>query len=111
MDRPKVSRPREVQAPMNLAHPPRVRQAAAAVTAALDSRVAAVAPFNFGEAMPETSRFIPYKNLWPLNLAEPSPADWDTSRVIRRNLVDQFLQWFICASVAPRRFMHSYELG
>jgi hypothetical protein len=83
----------------------------AAVTAALDSRVAAVAPFNFGEAMPETSRFIPYKNLWPLDLAEPSPADWDSTRVIRRHLVDQFLQWFICASVAPRGFIYSYELG
>jgi dienelactone hydrolase len=83
----------------------------AAVTAALDNRVAAVAPFNFGEAMPETSRFIPSKNLWPLDLAEPSPADWDTSRVIRRHVVDQFLQWFICASVAPRRFVYSYELG
>ena len=83
----------------------------AAVTAALDSRVAAVVPFNFGEAMPETSRFIPYKNLWPLDLAEPSPGDWDTTRVIPRNVVDQFLQWFICASVAPRGFVYSYELG
>lgn len=83
----------------------------AAVTAALDPRVAAVVPFNFGESMPETSRFIPEKNLWPLNLAEPSPDDWDTTRVIRRNVGDQFLQWFICASVAPRRFVYSYELG
>ena len=83
----------------------------AAVTAALDSRVAAVVPFNFGEAMPETSRFIPSKNLWPLDLAEPSPGDWDTTRVIQRNVVDQFLQWFICASVAPRGFVYSYELG
>jgi cephalosporin-C deacetylase-like acetyl esterase len=83
----------------------------AAVTAALDSRVAAVAPFNFGEAMPETSRFIPYKNQWPLDLAEPSPYDSDTTRVIRRHIVDQFLQWFICASVAPRGFIYSFELG
>jgi dienelactone hydrolase len=83
----------------------------AAVTAALDSRVAAVVPFNFGEAMPETSRFIPYKNEWPLDLAEPTVDDWDTTRVTRRNVVDQFLQWFICASVAPRRFVYSYELG
>ena len=83
----------------------------AAETAALDSRVAAVVPFNFGEAMPETSRFIPYKNLWPLDLAEPNPDDWDTSRVVRRSVVDEFLQWFICASVAPRRFVYSYELG
>lgn len=83
----------------------------AAETAALDSRVAAVIPFNFGEAMPETSRFIPEKNLWPLDLAEPNPDDWDTSRVVRRSVVDEFLQWFICASVAPRRFIYSYELG
>lgn len=83
----------------------------AAETAALDSRVAAVVPFNFGEAMPETSRFIPYKNLWPLDLAEPNPGDWDTSRVVRRSVVDEFLQWFLCASVAPRRFVYSYELG
>lgn len=83
----------------------------AAETAALDPRVAAVIPFNFGEAMPETSRFIPYKNLWPLDLAEPNPGDWDTSRVVRRSVVDEFLQWFLCASVAPRRFIYSYELG
>jgi dienelactone hydrolase len=83
----------------------------AAVTAALDSRVAAVVPFNFGEAMPETSRFISYKNHWPLDLAEPTVDEWDTTRTIRRNVVDGFLQWFICASVAPRRFVYSYELG
>lgn len=84
----------------------------AAVTAALDSRVAAVAPFNFGEAMPETSRFIPYKNEWPLDLAEPTYGSYyETTRSIRRNVADQCLQWFICASVAPRRFIFSYELG
>ena len=57
----------------------------AAVTAALDSRVAAVAPFNFGEAMPETSRFIPYKNEWPLDLAEPTYGSYyETTRSIRQ---------------------------
>lgn len=84
----------------------------AAVTAALDSRVAAVAPFNFGEAMPETSRFIPYKNEWPLDLAEPTYGSYyETTRSINRNVADQCLQWFICASVAPRRLVFSYELG
>jgi dienelactone hydrolase len=84
----------------------------AAVTAALDPRVAAVVPFNFGEAMPETSRFIPYKNEWPLDLAEPTiGTSYETTRAIQRNVVDQFLQWLICASVAPRRFVYSYELG
>lgn len=84
----------------------------AAVTAALDSRVEAVAPFNFGEAMPETSRFIPYKNEWPLDLAEPTYGSYyETTRSINRNVADQCFQWFICASVAPRRFIFSYELG
>jgi hypothetical protein len=30
---------------------------------------------------------------------------------LRRSIVDQFLPWVICASVAPRRFVYSYELG
>lgn len=83
----------------------------AAVTAALDQRIAAVVPFNFGESTPEVPRFIPTKNQWPLDLADPGLMDWDTTRVIRRGIVDQFMQWFICAAVAPRKFVYSYELG
>jgi Acetyl xylan esterase (AXE1) len=83
----------------------------AAVTAAIDPRVAAVVPFNFGESTPEVPRFIPSKNQWPLDLADPGLMDWDTTRVIRRGIGDQFMQWFICASVAPRKFVYSYELG
>ncbi|HET9180195.1 MAG TPA: acetylxylan esterase [Terriglobia bacterium] len=83
----------------------------AAVTAALDQRVAAVVPFNFGESTPEVPRFIPTRNQWPLDLADPGLMDWDTTRVIRRGIADQFMQWFICASVAPRKFVYSYELG
>ena len=83
----------------------------AAVTAALDSRVAAVVPFNFGESTPEIPRFIPEKNQWPLELADPGLGDWDTTRCLRRGIVDQFLQWTICAIAAPRRFVYSYELG
>jgi dienelactone hydrolase len=83
----------------------------AAVTAALDPRVAAVVPFNFGEAAPATARFLSSKNQWPLQLADPGLYDSDTIRVIRRAIADQFLQWFICASVAPRRFVYSFEVG
>jgi dienelactone hydrolase len=83
----------------------------AAVTAAIDPRVAAVVPFNFGESTPEVPRFIPNKNQWPVDLADPGLMDWDTTRVIRRGIVDQFMQWFICVSVAPRKFVYSYELG
>jgi cephalosporin-C deacetylase-like acetyl esterase len=83
----------------------------AAVAAALDDRVAAVVPFNFGESTPEIPRFIPAKNQWPLEVADPGLGDWDTTRCLRRGVVDQFLQWTICAMAAPRRFVYSYELG
>jgi len=83
----------------------------AAVTAALDSRVAAVAPFNFGECTPETPRFLPEKNQWPLELADPGWGDWESTRSLRRSVIDEFLPWMICASVAPRRFVYSFEMG
>jgi cephalosporin-C deacetylase-like acetyl esterase len=83
----------------------------AAVAAALDSRISAVVPFNFGESTPEIPRFLPEKNQWPLELADPGLYDWDSTRVLRRSIVDEFVPWMICASVAPRRFVYSYELG
>ncbi len=83
----------------------------AAVVAAIDNRVSAVVPFNFGESTPEIPRFIPEKNQWPLDLADPGLGDWDTTRCLRRGIVDQFFQWTICAMAAPRRFVYSYELG
>ena len=83
----------------------------AAVAAALDQRVAAVVPFNFGESTPEIPRFIPEKNQWPLELADPGLGDWETPRCLRRGVIDQFLQWTVCAMAAPRRFIFSYELG
>jgi cephalosporin-C deacetylase-like acetyl esterase len=83
----------------------------AAIVAALDKRISAVVPFNFGESTPEIPRFIPEKNQWPLDLADPGLGDWDTTRCLRRGVVDQFLQWTICAMAAPRRFVYSYELG
>jgi hypothetical protein len=73
--------------------------------------VAAVVPFNFGESTPEIPRFLPDKNQWPLALADPGLDDWDSTRCLWRAVVDQFLQWTICVSVAPRRFVYSYELG
>lgn len=83
----------------------------AAVAAALDQRVSAVIPFNFGESTPEIPRFIPEKNQWPLELADPGLGDWETPRCLRRGIIDQFLQWTVCAMVAPRKLVYSYELG
>ncbi|MGH9327969.1 MAG: acetylxylan esterase [Terriglobia bacterium] len=83
----------------------------AGVAAALDPRIAAVAPFNFGEAEPEQLRSMPDRNQWPLDLADPGWGDLVSTGAIPRATVDEFLPWFICASVAPRRFIYSFELG
>jgi dienelactone hydrolase len=64
----------------------------AAVTAALDSRVAAVAPFNFG-------------------LAKPEWGEWESTRCLRRSVIDQLFPWIISASVAPRRLIYANEMG
>jgi hypothetical protein len=64
----------------------------AAVTAALDKRVAAVAPFNFG-------------------IAEPEWGEWESTRCLRRSLIDQFFPWIISASVAPRHLFYANEMG
>ncbi|HSB13947.1 MAG TPA: acetylxylan esterase, partial [Bryobacteraceae bacterium] len=68
----------------------------AAVAAALDSRIAAVAPFNFGRRGRD----------WGAGWGE-----WESTRCLRRSIVDQFLPWLICASIAPRRLVYSNEMG
>lgn len=79
----------------------------AAVTAALDPRIAAVAPFNYGEASPENAG----RANWPPHTADPGWGSWESTRNMPRSIADQFMPWFVCASVAPRRFVFSYEMG
>ncbi len=79
----------------------------AAVTAALDPRVAAVAPFNFGGPQPD----------YPV---PPDPARdfywfgvpyWEPTRCLRRGAADGFAHWVIAAAVAPRRLLYAHEFG
>ncbi|PYV15743.1 MAG: hypothetical protein DMG21_14120 [Acidobacteria bacterium] len=63
-----------------------------AVTAALDRRVAAVAPFNFG-------------------LAEPEWGEWESTRCLENTLVDQLFPWIISASIVPRHLFYANEMG
>ncbi len=79
----------------------------AAVTAALEPRIAAVAPFNFGEASPENAGRA---NI-PSTLADPGWGSWESTRNLPRSIADQFFPWLICASVAPRRLISAYEMG
>ena len=80
----------------------------AAITAALDSRVAAAVPFTFGESTPELG---PGGSEFPLHLPEPGWGSWETTRNLPRSISQRFFPWIICASVAPRRFVYAYELG
>ena len=82
----------------------------AAVTAALDDRVAAVAPFNFGEAGPE-EHYLEGPRPYDFDTAFPGWGSWETTRNLWRSARDEFFPWFICASVAPRRFVYAFEIG
>ena len=82
----------------------------AAVTAALDNRIAAVLPFNFGEAGPE-EHYIEGPRRYDFETAYPGWGEWESTRCLRRSIADQFFPWFICASVAPRRFVYSFEIS
>lgn len=79
----------------------------AGVTAALEPRIAAVAPFNYGEATPEHGG----RGNWPAHLADPGWGSWETTRNLPGSIAGQYFPWLICASVAPRRFVFSYEMG
>jgi dienelactone hydrolase len=79
----------------------------AAVVAAVDARVKAVVPFNFGGPQPDYA--IP---------AEPERdfyyfgvADWESTRCLRLGARDGFAHWVIVASVAPRRLIYAHEFA
>ncbi|MBL8796895.1 MAG: hypothetical protein JNM56_23540 [Planctomycetia bacterium] len=79
----------------------------AAVTAALDSRVAAVAPFNFGGPQPD--------------YAVPKNTDrdfywfgfsyWESTRSLRLGARDGFAHWVIVSAVVPWRLLYANEFG
>jgi cephalosporin-C deacetylase-like acetyl esterase len=79
----------------------------AGVTAALDDRIAAVAPFNFGGPQPD------------YEIPDDAERDfyffgipyWETTRCLRRSAADGFAHWLIVASVAPRPLIYSHEFS
>lgn len=82
----------------------------AAVAAALDQRVAAVIPFNFGEAGPE-EHYLEGPRPYDFDTAWPGWGSWESTRNLWRSASGQFFPWFICASVAPRRFIYAFEIA
>lgn len=80
----------------------------AALMAALDNRIAAVFPFNFGEAGPE-EHYTDGPRAYDFDTADPGWGEWESTRCLRQSIAGQFFPWMICASVAPRPFVYSFE--
>jgi dienelactone hydrolase len=81
----------------------------AAVTAALDPRIAAVAPFNFGGPQPETRYPLPVDSEDSFNYA--GGGSWESTRNLRCSARDGFLPWVIVGAAAPRRLIYGHEFS
>jgi dienelactone hydrolase len=79
----------------------------AAVTAALDPRVAAVVPFNFGGPEPETTYPLPAEaeQAFPYSVG----GHWDSTRRLRNSARDGLWPWVIVGAAAPRRLIYAHE--
>jgi len=81
----------------------------AGVTAALDRRIDAVVPFNFGGPQPETRYPLPADAELRFNYL--GGAYWESTRNLRRTGVDGFFHWIIVGSVAPRALVYAHEFA
>lgn len=81
----------------------------AAVTAALDERIAAAVPFNFGGPQPETRYPLPEDAEKTFNYA--GGGSWESTRNLRLSAREGFLPWVIVAGIAPRRLVYSHEFS
>jgi cephalosporin-C deacetylase-like acetyl esterase len=81
----------------------------AAVAAALDPRISAVVPFNFGGPQPETTYPLPESAETSFNYA--GSGSWESTRNLRLSARDGFLPWVIVGSVAPRRLIYGHEFA
>jgi dienelactone hydrolase len=81
----------------------------AAVTAALDERIACVVPFNFGGPQPENRYPLPEDAETSFNYA--GGGSWESTRNLARSAGDGFQPWVIVGSVAPRKLVHAHEFS
>jgi cephalosporin-C deacetylase-like acetyl esterase len=79
----------------------------AAVTGALDERLAAVVPFNFGGPQPETRFPLPDDAETTFNYA--GGGSWESTRNLRDSAAHGFLPWVIVGGIAPRRLIYAHE--
>jgi dienelactone hydrolase len=81
----------------------------AAVAGALDARITAVVPFNFGGPSPSPLYPFPPEKEPRWNYA--GGGSWESTRNLRRSAADGFLPWVIVAGAAPRRLVYAHEFA
>ena len=81
----------------------------AAVMGALDTRLTAVVPFNFGGPQPESRFPLPDDAELMFNYA--GGGSFESTRNLRLSARDGFLPWLIVASIAPRRLSYAHEFA
>jgi dienelactone hydrolase len=81
----------------------------AAVAAALDERIAAAVPFNFGGPQPETPFPLSADAEDTFNYA--GSGDWESTRNLRLSCRDGFLPWIIVGGIAPRHLIYPHEFS
>jgi dienelactone hydrolase len=79
-----------------------------AVFAALDKRVTAAAPFNFGGPQPETAK-LGEDAEFAFNYM--GGGSWESTRNLRLSARDGFLPWLIVGSIAPRGLVYGHEFA
>lgn len=79
-----------------------------AVFAALDKRVTAAAPFNFGGPQPETAK-LGVDAEFAFNYM--GSGSWESTRNLRLSARDGFLPWLIVGSIAPRGLVYGHEFA
>lgn len=79
-----------------------------AVFAALDPRVTASAPFNFGGPQPETGKLGEDAEL-AFNYM--GGGSWESTRNLKVSAKDGFLPWLIVGSIAPRGLVYGHEFA
>lgn len=81
----------------------------AAVAAALDKRIAAAVPFNFGGPQPENTYPLPDDSEESFNMF--GGGSWESTRNLRRSIGDGFPPWVIVGSLAPRGLIYAHEFS
>ena len=80
-----------------------------AVTAALDERITAVVPFNFGGPQPETTYPLPPNPELAFNYF--GGGSWESTRNITGSIKGGFAPWVIVGAAAPRRLVYAHEFA